>query len=220
MQLLYPQVPKGFLKRTCQLESRCKAVGIHRSDRSVEREVWRRAVKRGWLDPVNCVAHRSSVGASTHGSFGLIAAYHVRFLPIPCAPYWLLDYPIFSALAAARKVDRVCTRWKRLGKGYKCWPGQLRVLWAGGNKSRDRVIGRYYGGRKTVNRLREQREKSRLTVDEVSKVTGISQSALTKYENGNLQLSDERAKILAKLYKVETHELFLTLTSEESKAAQ
>ena len=65
-----------------------------------------------------------------------------------------------------------------------------------------------------MNRLREQRERSRLTVHEVSKITGISQSALTKYENGDLKLSDERAKTLAKLYKVETHELFLKLEAQ------
>lgn len=69
-----------------------------------------------------------------------------------------------------------------------------------------------------MNRLREQRERSRLTVSEVAKVTGISQSALTKYENGVLKLSDERAVVLAKLYKVETHELFLTLESEKANA--
>lgn len=66
------------------------------------------------------------------------------------------------------------------------------------------------------NRLREQRERSRLTVEEVSKVTGISKSAITKYENGDLKLSNERAVIFAKLYKVETHELFIQL--EEGKA--
>ncbi len=56
-----------------------------------------------------------------------------------------------------------------------------------------------------MNRLREQRERSRLTVSEVATLTGYSQSAITKYENGDLQLSDERAKILASVYKVETH---------------
>jgi transcriptional regulator with XRE-family HTH domain len=54
-------------------------------------------------------------------------------------------------------------------------------------------------------------------VHEVATLTGISQGTITKYENGDLKLSDEKAKLFAKVYKVETHELFLTLEKEKTE---
>lgn len=64
-----------------------------------------------------------------------------------------------------------------------------------------------YGAPK--NRLRELRDRSRLTLDEVSIITGISPTAISRHENGSRSLSEENILKYAALYKVNTHELFI-----------
>lgn len=59
------------------------------------------------------------------------------------------------------------------------------------------------------NRLRELRDRSRLTLEEVSLVTGISPTAISRHENGSRSLSEENILKYAALYKVNTHELFI-----------
>lgn len=62
---------------------------------------------------------------------------------------------------------------------------------------------------KTVikNRLREYRDRSRLTLQEVSILTGYDVTTISRHESGQRSLSDEAMKKYAALYKVETHEL-------------
>jgi len=69
------------------------------------------------------------------------------------------------------------------------------------------------------NRLREQRERSRLTVQEVSKILEVNHSTVTKWEIGSRKIPDHQVRALAKLYKVETHELF-RLSNDIESAAQ
>lgn len=58
------------------------------------------------------------------------------------------------------------------------------------------------------NRLREFRDRSRLTLDEVSILTGFSVPTISRHENGGRSLSEEAILKYAALYKVHTYELF------------
>lgn len=62
-----------------------------------------------------------------------------------------------------------------------------------------------------ANRLKELRDRSRLTLEEVSLVTGYSVPTISRHENGGRSLSEEAVMKYASLYKVQTHELFLEL---------
>lgn len=59
------------------------------------------------------------------------------------------------------------------------------------------------------NRLRELRDRSRLTLDEVSILTGFSVPTISRHENGGRSLSEEAITKYAALYKVPTHQLFM-----------
>ena len=59
------------------------------------------------------------------------------------------------------------------------------------------------------NRLREFRDRSRLTLQEVSTLTGFTVPAISRHENGSRSLSAEATAKYAALYKVQTHELFM-----------
>lgn len=59
------------------------------------------------------------------------------------------------------------------------------------------------------NRLRELRDRSRLTLEEVSLITGFKVATISRHENGGRSLSEEAILKYASLYKVNTHELFI-----------
>lgn len=59
-----------------------------------------------------------------------------------------------------------------------------------------------------TNRLRELRDRSRLTLQEVSILTGFSVPAISRHEGGGRKLSQEAIIKYAALYKVHTYELF------------
>ena len=59
------------------------------------------------------------------------------------------------------------------------------------------------------NRLRDLRDRSRLTLPEVSKLTGYDPTTISKYENRSRALTEEAIRKFAALYKVQTHELFV-----------
>lgn len=65
------------------------------------------------------------------------------------------------------------------------------------------------------NRLRELRDRSRLTLEEVAMITGYSVPTISRHENCGRSLSEEAVVKYASLYKVQTHELFLELEGEE-----
>jgi transcriptional regulator with XRE-family HTH domain len=58
------------------------------------------------------------------------------------------------------------------------------------------------------NRLREFRDRSRLTLAEVSILTGFDPTTISKHEAGTRKLTEEAISRYAALYKVQTHELF------------
>lgn len=65
------------------------------------------------------------------------------------------------------------------------------------------------------NRLKELRDRSRLTLQEVSILTGFSIPTISRHENGGRSLSEEATLKYAALYKVNTHELFMVASKEE-----
>ena len=58
------------------------------------------------------------------------------------------------------------------------------------------------------NRLRELRDRSRLTQEEVSTLTGISVAAISRHENCSRGLSQDAIEKYAGVYKVHTYEIF------------
>ena len=65
------------------------------------------------------------------------------------------------------------------------------------------------------NRLRELRDRSRLTLQEVSLLTGFTVSTISRHENGGRSLSEDAILKYASLYKVHTYELFREAGKEE-----
>ena len=59
------------------------------------------------------------------------------------------------------------------------------------------------------NRLRELRNRSRLTLEEVSILTGFSVPTISRHENGGRSLSEEAIIKYASLYKVSSYEIFV-----------
>lgn len=57
--------------------------------------------------------------------------------------------------------------------------------------------------------LKQLREKTNLTQDEVAKLTGLTIKFISEIENGRRNPSDNSKKKLAKVYKVPTVEIFL-----------
>lgn len=64
------------------------------------------------------------------------------------------------------------------------------------------------------NRLRELRDRSRLTLEEVSILTGYSVPTISRHESGSRSLSEEAAQKYSALYKVPTHQLFMQPLTE------
>lgn len=65
------------------------------------------------------------------------------------------------------------------------------------------------------NRLKELRDRSRLTLQEVSLITGYSVPTISRHESGGRGLTEEALVKYASLYKVHTYELFRRLDDME-----
>ena len=59
------------------------------------------------------------------------------------------------------------------------------------------------------NRLKEYRDRARLTLQEVSILTGYDVTTICKHETSQRRLTEEAIDKYAALYKVKTHELFI-----------
>lgn len=59
------------------------------------------------------------------------------------------------------------------------------------------------------NRLKEFRDRARLTLQEVSMITGFSVPTISRHESGERGLTEEALVKYASLYKVHTYELFV-----------
>ena len=65
------------------------------------------------------------------------------------------------------------------------------------------------------NRLKELRDRSRLTLQEVSIITGFGISTISRHENGGRGLTEDAIQKYAALYKVPTHQLFMNPVEED-----
>jgi len=59
------------------------------------------------------------------------------------------------------------------------------------------------------NRLRELREARKLTQQEVAKLLDVDHTTVSRHESGSRGLSPEDIQKYARLYKVESYELFI-----------
>ena len=59
------------------------------------------------------------------------------------------------------------------------------------------------------NRLRELREARKLTQQEVAKLLDMDHTTISRHESGSRGLSPEDIQKYARLYKVESYELFI-----------
>lgn len=67
------------------------------------------------------------------------------------------------------------------------------------------------------NRLKELRDRSRLTLEEVSLITGYGVATISRHESGGRSLSEEAASKYAALYKVPTHQLFMNPLEDDDE---
>jgi len=105
-----PEIASGLIE-ICKRESRCKPIKIHAIDSWAASRVYDKQVSRGVLNPA---CQHKAQGWSTRGAFGLIAAYHMHYLPsIPCVPPQVFDVPLISAIVAAKKYERICLKVAR-----------------------------------------------------------------------------------------------------------
>ncbi|GEM_PF-2229327 len=112
------------LIRICKRESSCRTIGVHDGDAWAGATMYRKALRVGWLSDT-CPFHRGEpTRFSVRGAHGLSAAYSLRFLG-PCLPPEVLDVPILSALAAARRLQHQCDTY------HACSYDGRRRFWAG-----------------------------------------------------------------------------------------
>ena len=69
---------------------------------------------------------------------------------------------------------------------------------------------------KKPNRLRELRDRSRLTLEEVSIITGYAVPTISRHESGERSLSEEAILKYAQLYKVHSYEIFDVIGEEDN----
>ena len=118
------------LSRICHRESRCRRVGVHNIDAWASHVAYKRAERVGWVHPTCQPEKRASEAPtrprdlaprwSSRGSHGLMAAYHLHLFKVPCLPPEILDIPIFSAMAAALKLKKMCFK-KNIHPREKSW---------------------------------------------------------------------------------------------------
>ncbi len=118
-----PELAQELVK-ICRRESRCMLVSVHEKDAHAGPLMHYKALKVGWLDRECTWHHGQSRRFSTRGAHGLSAAYSLRFLGA-CLPPEVLDIPIFSALAAARRARYMCERYDACTRNarYRFWIG-------------------------------------------------------------------------------------------------
>lgn len=73
----------------------------------------------------------------------------------------------------------------------------------------ERRVGKYVGGK-----LREWRTRSRLSLYDVARATGISVSTISEYERGKYICPDDRVRKFAKLYNAPLSEFQLSNDSK------
>jgi hypothetical protein len=121
-----PELSRELLQ-ICRRESHCRFIGEHPRDRDAGPAMRRGALRVGWLDAECPFVEGDGRRFSTRGIHGLSAAYSLRFLG-HCLPPELLDVPLFSAIAAARRSRNLCRRQRA------CTTEERRRHWIGALK--------------------------------------------------------------------------------------
>lgn len=112
----------------CRRESHCQLTGLHDADSWAGPRMFANAMRVGWLDS-QCRFHRGDPQRfSTRGVHGLSAAYSLRFLG-DCLPPEILDVPMLSAIAAARRARAQCRHHGACtsAERHRMWIGRGRV---------------------------------------------------------------------------------------------
>jgi transcriptional regulator with XRE-family HTH domain len=87
-----------------------------------------------------------------------------------------------------------------------------------------RLVKKKELGRIPPNNLTALRERGKgrggiwLTIEEVSRLTGLSSGYISLQENGKRPMSDEQVTMYARIYKVQTHQIFSGLTVRKASA--
>lgn len=103
-------VPEAALVRIVMRESQGQRLSVHAIDGWASSRVCHKAVAAGWVhEGADC----GSGGWSTRGAFGLMAGYSLHWVGLDRWP-WVLDVPVVSAVAAARRYRALCPseRWR------------------------------------------------------------------------------------------------------------
>ncbi len=100
-------VPTRDLVRIAMRESQGRRIGVHFPDRWASKTVCIQARNRDLVPHDACRDHLG--GWSTRGAFGLMAAYNLKWVGLDRWP-WVLDIPLVSAIAAARRYRALCPR--------------------------------------------------------------------------------------------------------------
>ena len=58
------------------------------------------------------------------------------------------------------------------------------------------------------NKIKEFRDRARLTIDELSILTGLDRSTICKHESGDRTPSEDAVIKYCKVFKCQSHELF------------
>lgn len=154
MDAIFTNVPDGFIRDTCLVESGCrKPLGVHKGDAKYGKAIFERIQKR--LRP-DCRYHDvEPEEVSTRGNHGLMWGYQVVHLGRGCIPTYAFDVPLLSAIAAGRKADYHCRQLK--ARGLRCTRLRLRCAWGNAplrTQKCGRAIKRW---RKALKRRRAER---------------------------------------------------------------
>lgn len=122
------------LRRVCRRESACNWMSEtrhHEGDAAGGRLRWRKAVKRGLLDPDSCPEHQLGNPArwTSYGPFGVASAWTVHYLG-ECVGPSALDDPYVAAEAAVQWIGTLCRRHRACtcSERVKWWAGP--GIWA------------------------------------------------------------------------------------------
>lgn len=119
-----PTEYSDILRQICWRESRCTLQGIHNIDQKYSKQVWEKMVQRNILRPATCVFHRNPYEWSTSGPYGLMRAYHWKFLHSLCLPPWVIDIPPIATWVAYQKLKKHCRQYCTYQLSRKYWKGQ------------------------------------------------------------------------------------------------
>lgn len=67
-----------------------------------------------------------------------------------------------------------------------------------------------------ATRIRHLRERSRLTQEELSLLTGLDVTTISKHENGSRSVDEEAVRLYSRVFKSSSYELFVVPETEDA----